>query len=164
MNEIARDLSSPTWWFTVVVAGFLVNVVAAYAKAPIDRLADQYARRRHESSAARRQRVDSTVDYLLANPTELVDLKLESITRILTAIFAVVLAIFGFFVTQFAMGVSDLPEAVATAGTSAYYLVASVAIMLPVREYFDLRRVLSAYSAAAHTVVSRYRDNTFPAA
>ncbi len=121
--------------------------------------ADDTKAARHVGSAS-----TVTVDYLLANPTELVDLKLESITRILTAIFAVVLAIFGFFVTQFAMGVSDLPEAVATAGTSAYYLVASVAIMLPVREYFDLRRVLSAYGAAAHTVVSRYRDNTFPAA
>jgi hypothetical protein len=38
MDELSKNLASPSWWFSVVLAGIVVNVVAAYAKPALDRL------------------------------------------------------------------------------------------------------------------------------
>jgi len=36
MNELIQTLSSPVWWFSVVIVGILINLVSAYLKSPID--------------------------------------------------------------------------------------------------------------------------------
>jgi uncharacterized protein YggT (Ycf19 family) len=37
MHGIAKNISDPSWWMTVVVFGILINLVAAYIKPVIDR-------------------------------------------------------------------------------------------------------------------------------
>jgi hypothetical protein len=38
MKEIVGALSSPFWWFTVVVVGIVINLSASYLKLPLDSL------------------------------------------------------------------------------------------------------------------------------
>ncbi len=37
MNDILSELSKPSWWMTVVIAGLIINLASAYLKRPIDK-------------------------------------------------------------------------------------------------------------------------------
>jgi len=37
MEEIVSNLTSVSWWFSVVVAGLIVSVIGAYAKSALGR-------------------------------------------------------------------------------------------------------------------------------
>jgi hypothetical protein len=51
MQEVLDTLRSPLWWFSVIVAGLLVNLAAAYLKAPIDNLVARYSEMRRKRLA-----------------------------------------------------------------------------------------------------------------
>jgi len=61
MKEIVGALANPLWWFSVVIAGLLINVLAAYLKGFADRLLARYfdtARRgAQEAEVARNGRI-----------------------------------------------------------------------------------------------------------
>lgn len=37
MEKVIEELTNPIWWITVVVAGIIVNIIAAYGKTKLDR-------------------------------------------------------------------------------------------------------------------------------
>ena len=75
MNEIVEAISSPVWWASVVVAGFLVNIIAAYAKPVVDRLLSAMSGRYRVWSEDRKQRIGKVSYYLLEHPQEASDLR-----------------------------------------------------------------------------------------
>lgn len=161
MNDLLTELSRPSWWVSVVVAGFLVNLVAAYAKPLVDRLAGYYSASRRQRLADKQRRLDRAVSYLLKNPAELVDLKLESILVVLKATIASAMAVLlvqflealvGFFYAFSFLRIILVPV----------YCVAAVFIMAKVRYYFRLRPMLRAYAKAAHTIANRFESDEFP--
>jgi hypothetical protein len=62
MDKIWNELANPTWWFSVVVAGLAINILAAYAKSPIDavlsRSTKRWATRTESLRAAREERIE----------------------------------------------------------------------------------------------------------
>jgi hypothetical protein len=36
MDKITNELTSPSWWFSVVIAGLLINMISAYLKEAFD--------------------------------------------------------------------------------------------------------------------------------
>lgn len=74
MDEILGYLTSPGWWFSVVAAGLVINLAAAYIKQPIDAALTGVSGRWRARTAAERERherlilglLQSTPDYRLA--------------------------------------------------------------------------------------------------
>lgn len=62
MSELRENLASPAWWFTVLVAGLLVNIAAAYLQKLLDsrlvRASGWLGRRRQKRDRARRALID----------------------------------------------------------------------------------------------------------
>jgi len=45
MNEIIEQLSNISWWFTVVIAGIVVNILASYIKPSLERVAEKFSKK-----------------------------------------------------------------------------------------------------------------------
>jgi hypothetical protein len=62
MDKIWNELANPAWWFSVVIAGLVINVLAAYAKSPIDsvlgRTTKRWATRTESLRIAREARIE----------------------------------------------------------------------------------------------------------
>jgi hypothetical protein len=68
MDSIRKALIDPSWWFTVIVAGLFVSVLAAYLK---DALASAFValRARYKQSKEARNMADNAfVEFLIAHP------------------------------------------------------------------------------------------------
>lgn len=68
MTDLFRDLSSISWWTSVVVAGLLVNLTAAYIKPWLDRVGGRLSsarQRRLEAALEGRRRM---VEHLRTHP------------------------------------------------------------------------------------------------
>jgi hypothetical protein len=81
MNEFLQNIAAPSWWVSVVVVSFLINLASAYAKPLIDRtLAGLSAHRRRRFEQSKRaltqqlQAVEAMADGLVL--LELEELKL----------------------------------------------------------------------------------------
>lgn len=98
MSGILDNLASLQWWFAVVVAGFLVNLLAAYAKPRLDSVGSRtfrwWANRSAASRAHRETRLAALADdphRQLLQTMEAQRLRLEATEGIvLAAIFSVV--------------------------------------------------------------------------
>lgn len=58
MNELVKTITSTSWWIGVIGVGFVLNLLTAYAKSPIDRLLGSISRGwqlRSERSSAKRK-------------------------------------------------------------------------------------------------------------
>jgi hypothetical protein len=52
LQNVIDDISKPSWWLSVIIAGFLVNLLSAYAKPVLDKSLARY-------SHSRRQRLEA---------------------------------------------------------------------------------------------------------
>src|SRR5438270_4750812 len=62
--SITDDIASPAWWMSVVIAGLLVNLLAAYLKSPVDRLLSHSSSRWRASSEKRREKRNQLIERL----------------------------------------------------------------------------------------------------
>ena len=69
MHQLLDDLAKPSWWVTVLLAGLLVNLLAAYVKPYLDNLLGRWSNRRREANATR-QRVFEDQVAKVANDSE----------------------------------------------------------------------------------------------
>lgn len=70
MNELLRNISSPSWWVGVVIVGILINLISAYLKPRIDGIVSKFSTRRRNQLAADREFRKATVERLRADPHE----------------------------------------------------------------------------------------------
>ena len=162
MDELIKQLSSPIWWVSVIVAGFLVNLFAAYAKPIIDKIVSRYSKARRDRVEDHKRRLDGTIDYLLDNPSEVMDLKLDVITTIMQIILSSAFAIFVTQLLDMLMKLGYFHWEIGTLLKIIIYLIFSVRIIMSVRKYFLLKRILNAYLHVVHTVESRFLNGDFP--
>ncbi len=52
MQDLLAEVTRPLWWFSVVVAGVLVNVASGYVKEHLDSWLSRYSEARREKAAA----------------------------------------------------------------------------------------------------------------
>ena len=70
MDEFLKTLGSLYWWLSVVLVGFMLNLLAAYAKDPTDRLASALSRSwRQRSERSQRER-NALIGILRQDPTK----------------------------------------------------------------------------------------------
>ena len=94
MEDFAKQIASPVWWISTVVAAFLVNIVAAYAKPLLDRSVARWSKKRAERVEGKVKREDAIVDYVIEDPQRLVDLRTDAIFTALRMIVAFSIAVF----------------------------------------------------------------------
>ncbi len=82
MSELLEDVNRPSWWFSVVLAGLFVNLLAAYLKPYSDRLlgsvSDRWRRQLAAEEAAREKQVARWRD----RPDAAVVLRLEKLEHV----------------------------------------------------------------------------------
>ena len=79
MTEVFSELSKPTWWVTVFIAGLAINIIAAYIKPLIDRMSQRFSNKsrvRLQRYLAHRQ---SRIESLLDDQIAFANLKLDGI-------------------------------------------------------------------------------------
>lgn len=67
MDEITKNLSSPTWWISVVLVGLLINLASAYLKPAIDRLMSILSQRWLTKAHERRNAYENEISELSVN-------------------------------------------------------------------------------------------------
>jgi uncharacterized membrane protein len=142
MAELLDSLRSPTWWISVVVAGFIVNLLAAYAKPWTDRATAAISAVWSERSAAATRRCQQQIDQIRSSE------HLETMTA-LEEIHCRIETI-GLFFT----GIVLIPIAFAAASkyvTLVLLLMALIAILLALHQQtkaFELHTLLQAVRKA----------------
>ena len=96
MKEIFEQITSPTWWVTVVIVGILINLASAYLKDPTDRIASRFSSARREQSAKRLNQRKEKIEYLASNPSEIPIAAMQEIRYRIRAMFAFI-GLLGFF-------------------------------------------------------------------
>lgn len=93
MEGLLDELSKPVWWVSVVVAGFLINLLSAYLKTSLDRfLAHLSARTRRqqtaraEALALRVTKAESSRDWMQFEMHLEIRQRLQSISYLLLAL------------------------------------------------------------------------------
>jgi len=86
MERITAELTSPEWWFTVVIAGLLVSVLGAYARDWIGRMLSSLSTRMAVWIRSRRVQRRLTVRFLSRN----VDLLQVEYSRSLVVLLAMI--------------------------------------------------------------------------
>lgn len=86
-DKIRNELSSPSFWVSVITAGFIINILAAYAKEGIDSVfPPRFAKWKERRSESRRQRI-----YALSRSNQLQ--RLRSLETLLAAVACVAFTI-----------------------------------------------------------------------
>ena len=141
--QLLQQLQSPVWWFSVVVAGLIVNVAAAFLKTHMDRWLNTRSasrRKRSEREAAARE---ATIAGLATNPQKQVLYALET-SQSLTLV--VLLFVVSFGLAGFASSTRlDLTGIVITVFRILTLAMAAIALLLAARlveSAFDRRDLL----------------------
>ena len=67
MVEFFKQLESPSWWLTVVFAGFLVNLAASYLKPLFDKVISKLSSKYRSQRKEAKDRYDKEIDKLSKN-------------------------------------------------------------------------------------------------
>jgi hypothetical protein len=93
MERIIDDIKQPSWWFTVVIIGLAINILAAYLKPAIDKIFGKISARRREKNLENRKRKEELISLLLQNPLKILEYKLDLVYFSILLVFRLVLAL-----------------------------------------------------------------------
>ena len=85
MNELFRNLASPSWWRDVIIVAFLINLAAAYAKPIIDRSWARTSDRRQRQLETLKLKLEQQLGIIERTPYGIVLLALEELMLVLAA-------------------------------------------------------------------------------
>ena len=94
MDKLLEALTSPVWWVSVVIAGVVVNLVAAYLKPRLDGFLSATSSRWRTTSAAARERREQFLTQLQSDPAEFHYQQMRELRLRAQATFALLLGVF----------------------------------------------------------------------
>ena len=80
MQKILEDLMSPAWWFGVVIASFVVNLLASYAKPLTDKMVSNFSKTRKRLLEDQEKETVRVIERMLRTPDGIVLAKLEELS------------------------------------------------------------------------------------
>lgn len=95
MNELIQMLKSPTWWFSVVVVGIIINLVSAYVKSPIDENLSKISTWWRKRTDKQKKELNAVIENLSKNEHEQVMTAVDDLRERIRSIH---LLIFGIFI------------------------------------------------------------------
>ena len=93
MESIAENFKSPSWWISVVVAGVVLHIAAAYLKALLDRSVSLFSRRWSERTQVKATQRREAVARLSSDKHEQIMIGLQAIENRITGCFLMSLGI-----------------------------------------------------------------------
>ena len=96
MEELLRNVSSPSWWVGVVIVGILINLISAYLKPRIDGIASKLSTRRRNQVAADQEFRKAAVERLKADPHEQLMAAAVELRHRLRALWSMLLGVLSF--------------------------------------------------------------------
>ena len=72
MDAISKQINNPEWWFTVVVVGLIIGVIAAYAKDWVSSILSTISKRYRVYSEAEKKKQGLELKRLLNDPLLLI--------------------------------------------------------------------------------------------
>lgn len=95
MNNFLLDITSPSWWLSVIVAGILVNLIAVYLKPQIDKFFTHLFKKRYQKRNVARERKRQQKIKLLAGDSHEQVMKAFTINNLnLRAIYDLLFGVF----------------------------------------------------------------------
>jgi hypothetical protein len=91
MNEIMQNLVSGSWWFSVVLAGVLVNILAVVLKTAANAWLSKFSTKRRSVVERRRAEQTQTVAVLKSDPYQQLMFDLREVKALVTGVLYVVL-------------------------------------------------------------------------
>jgi len=91
MNEIMQSFASPSWWFSVVLAGVVVNILAVVLKAGLDAWLSRLSTKRRIVIGRRKAQQTQTVAVLKNDPYQQLMFDLREVKALVTGVLYVVL-------------------------------------------------------------------------
>jgi len=101
MNAILNDLLNPSWWISVVVAGFIVNLLSSYTKPGIDKVWSEFSATRRKKLEEETAEFQQEIKKLLDEPSKIYDVKLDVIYYNIRAIIHMLVILAGFITSSF---------------------------------------------------------------
>jgi hypothetical protein len=159
VDAVSAQLSSPAWWLSVILVGFLLNLFSSYARDLIDRNWSRLSQKRFERSQKRHEDLKAEANaallgasafpawtylYLKANSEAM-----AALVRLLLAIVALGLGLIIFFMKKNGIGV----------GASA---IGVIALLMATRDHLLIFRKIDTANRILDEVVRENSDNTSP--
>ena len=157
MNDILKALSTPLWWLSVIIAGFAVNIAAAYAKPLLDRFLSSISSRYKAWSTDRKERIGKVSFYLLDHPQEAADLRGQVLHLTLKLVLVVAAGLFFTQALEFIAETSNLVwQAYIWLKIFIYFCTAVWAVVL-FRRYVLFGAILKDYDNSVYSAADRYQ-------
>lgn len=157
MIDIFDTMTSPVWWFTVVLTSFAVNIIAAYTKPFLDNFLSSISDRYKAWSTDRKKRIGKVSYYLLEHPQEASDLRGQVVHLTLKIILVIAIGLFS-------IQVVDFMDETTGAGLRTYiwlkiviYFCATSTTMALFKKYILLSSILKDYDKSVYSASDRYR-------
>jgi len=85
MDEFYKNLSSASWWLSVVIVGILINLASALLFRKLDSRLSAISLRWRTRSKARKEQTEKRIAWLVANPSEQTYVATLAIRRLIIA-------------------------------------------------------------------------------
>lgn len=148
MSGLSSDLLSPSWWFTVIVAGLLVNILAAYLKPRLDRVFARFSQRMLQRTEAVQAARAQSIARLRSSSTELV---LEAVRETRLRLAGLLQLNLGFLGMLFYYFLPPAEVAAHSAAVSAMLTFSGILVALALRNGW--------HALEAHDVITEARKN-----
>ena len=79
MEDIMKSILQPSWWVSVIIASFLVNLLSAYAKPVIDNLMARYSSKRRQEKALKDKERENLISEITMDRSRIIELKIDSL-------------------------------------------------------------------------------------
>lgn len=141
MDDLIKQVTSLSWWISVVIVGIAINLISAYLKPSIDQRLSQVSSFWQNKVNKNRKEREAKVKYLMHHPTEQPILGIQELRHRIFSLFFFCLgsACLAFaWATQFMDDTFFLGSTTATLGIRIVSLFASTGgLFLCVQQYLD---------------------------
>ncbi|MFN3152040.1 hypothetical protein [Bremerella sp.] len=160
MDDLIKQMSSPTWWISTIVIAFFVNILAAYAKPLADKFVSKWSEQVRERLRIDREQREKVVDYLIEQPSRLVDIRTDAIFTSLRVIQALLWALFWTITLEFLTKITGSYAIydISRIGIIVIYLYFIISGLQQFARYRRLRIIIDQCAGSIHTFESMPPD------
>lgn len=134
MDEIIQALSSPVWWFSVVIAGILINIISSYMKNSIDNSLSKVSGWWKVRNENVKKIHENNIEFISQSEH---NIQMEVLRVISCRITAVLYIVLGIFVLTYRAMTYDTPPYESILETVLALATVSILITLAFKKWFE---------------------------
>ena len=110
MEEITKELSNPVWWITVVIAGIIINIVAAFIFKKMEASVSNTSSKLNRLTEQRRAERDARIELLKSDKQAVYLASLDEIRNRIRMVQGMVLGVSFFVFIEFGVVHLNIPN------------------------------------------------------